>query len=71
MRKNCEQWPDDFSLALSGGKIVAIIAQNAPLKLGVVKNGVYTEVSGNNAAEGSVLLRPTAFKFARRINRKV
>lgn len=56
--------PDDFSIAPSGGN-VAVIAQNAPNVLGVVKNGVYMEVAGNNAAKGSVLLGPTAVEFAR------
>lgn len=69
------QGPDDFSLAPSGGN-VAVIAQDSPNRLGVVKNGVYTEVAGNNAAQGSVLLGPTAVRFARvgrngRNNKKV
>lgn len=50
------QGPDDFSLAPSRGKIIAVIAQNSHNKLGVVKNGVYTD---NDAVEGSVFLRPT------------
>ena len=63
------QGPDDFSLAPFGGKF-AIIAQNSPNKLGLVKNGVYTEVAGLNAAKGSVLLGPTAVEFARGGGRK-
>lgn len=63
------QGPDDFSLAPSGGN-VAVIAQNSPNKLGLVRNGVYTEVAGNNAAIGSVLMGPTAVEFARGGGRK-
>lgn len=58
------QGPDDFSLAPSRGN-VAVIAQNSANRLGVVRNGVYTEVAGNNAPRGSVLLGPTAVRFAR------
>lgn len=64
------QGPDDFSLAPSGGNTVAVIAQNSGNRLGVVKNGVYTEVAGSNAAKGSVLLGPTAVEFARGGGRK-
>lgn len=70
------QGPDDFSLAPSRGKTVAVIAENSRNRLGVVKNGVYTEIAGSNAAKGSVLLGPTAVEFARggrkgRNNKKV
>lgn len=63
------QGPDDFSLAPSGGN-AAVIAQNSPNKLGLVRNGVYTEVAGNNAVKGSVLAGPTAVEFARGGGRK-
>lgn len=66
---NDVQGPDDFSIAPFGGN-VAIIAQNSPNKLGLVKNGVYTEVAGNNPAKGSVLEGPTAVEFARGGGRK-
>lgn len=53
---------DDLALDLAGN---AVVAQNLPGRLGVVKGAGYKEVAGGDAAKGSVLVGPTAVRFKR------